>query len=159
MQKKAKASSENHSSKLKTLLASSDHDIVRNSKGGGYSCRRCGQSSSGRAGNESRNAWLRGRCSRQKFAFASTSVSTIPGLQLKRKEAHHSHSISKSCAPPLWYCNKCGAVAVDKMIGLAATCAGYKKKSGLNNIRAIQRGVFPGTSKRAKKWNARRSAV
>ena len=111
-------------------------------------CNSCKQTVAGRE-SEKKQKWLNSKCT-----AVLDSISKQESIQLRRKESHSSHSLARSAAPPVWFCQKCGAVAVQRIShALGLRCPGVRSKMGRNNIQRIERGLFPGTSEAAKRWN------
>ena len=72
---------------------------------------------------------------------------------------HESHELSWEPDLLIWYCRTCGRTATHQVRALHKKCSGVLDKKGRDNLGRVSRGLLPGDSREAKRFNDGRLAV
>ena len=102
-------------------------------------------------------AWLDPPCRPLVRPGWSTDVlaPTDTSVQVGHQRAHASHSMLYEQRMKIWYCSTCGRYAANTMRSLAMPCK-PPTRAGLQNLRRLQRGLYPDYSEAARAFNASR---
>ena len=137
---------------IETLIENSEHTVSK-SRDGSYHCSKCSQTASGFA----LKPWLADPCRPANEVIKSGTKQAQAQVRVRRAVAHPSHSITRSEAPPLWFCMACGGFAATKMRTLSKQCPRIPTSSGKQNLERIKKNLFPGSGPAALAWNGSRA--
>ena len=132
---------------LKALEAKSSHSVAR--AGGRWICTAC-HDSCPRVGLRD---WLISTCIPVAQGPKASRPSSGKSVQIGGGLIHPTHPAEFSSTLGVWYCTACGATGAELLKHLAAKCPGTMTKAGRQNIARIERGLYPGSSAKAKAYN------